>query len=79
LQNSEQGLKIKEFLDQCVLLKIGTIIENFSMRNQKGKKQSLHRVSAKYILLTFGQVGVFHVEERIQIWSISIKNIMIKV
>jgi thiol-disulfide isomerase/thioredoxin len=53
LQNSEQGLKIKEFLDQCVLLKIGTIIENFSMRNQKGKKQSLHRVSAKYILLDF--------------------------
>jgi len=53
LQNSEQGLKIKEFLDQCVLLKIGTVIENFSMRNQKGKKQSLHRVSAKSILLDF--------------------------
>lgn len=53
LQNSKQGLKIKEFLDQRVLLKIGTIIENFSMRNQKGKKQSLYSVSSKYILLDF--------------------------
>ncbi len=52
-QNSEQGQKIKLFLERSALLQKGTVVENFIMKNFKGRKLSLHSVSAKYILLDF--------------------------
>ena len=52
-QNSEQGEKIKEFLERSVLLQKGNIIENFSMKKTNGEKFFLYSVSAKYILLDF--------------------------
>lgn len=52
-QNSEQGQKVKIFLERSILLQKGTVIENFIMMNPKGKAFSLHSVSAKFILLDF--------------------------
>jgi thiol-disulfide isomerase/thioredoxin len=53
LQASERGGKIREFLERCVLLEKGAVVENFPMENPNGKKLSLHSVKAKYILLDF--------------------------
>ena len=52
-QNSEQGQKIKEFLDRNFILSKGTLIENFNMKQPNGKKLSLHNIKGSYILLDF--------------------------
>ena len=52
-QNSEQGQKIKDFLDRNIILSKGILIDDFTMKQPNGKKLSLHKIKGSYILLDF--------------------------
>jgi len=52
-RNTEKGKDVLEYLERLTLFKKGKVIDNFKMRDPKGKKRSLYSISAKYILLDF--------------------------
>jgi thiol-disulfide isomerase/thioredoxin len=53
LQQSQDGQRIKKILDRFVLLKTGTGIDNFSMKDRYDRLFSLDQVKSKFILLDF--------------------------
>lgn len=53
LRNSIKGKEIKEYLDQQAVLKPGSVMENFRMKDANGKMFSLSDIKTGYVLLYF--------------------------